>query len=77
MPIPKGYIPKHKFWKNGRVIRGVEYNTQTQRTKEVIDDLIDEWHEGDSELPLHEFLGWTEEEYKAWVEFGQLPERKI
>lgn len=32
-----------------------------------IDDLIDEWHKSDSELPLHEFLGWSEEDYRKWV----------
>jgi hypothetical protein len=28
-----------------------------------IDDYIDVWHNGDSILPLHEFLGLNEEEY--------------
>lgn len=32
-----------------------------------IDDFIDLWHEGGSELSLHEFLGMTWEEYSAWV----------
>ncbi|QFP97348.1 hypothetical protein SEA_SPILLED_33 [Streptomyces phage Spilled] len=39
-----------------------------------IDDLIEEWHEGDSPLPLHEFLGMTSEEYDLFVRFGTLPE---
>lgn len=32
-----------------------------------IDDFVELWHEGDSTLPLHEFLGMTPEEYSAWV----------
>lgn len=32
-----------------------------------VDDLIDEWHEGNSNLPLHEFLGMTKEEYNKWI----------
>ncbi len=33
-----------------------------------IDDAIDEWHESDSSLKLHEFLGMNEMEYGYWVE---------
>lgn len=32
-----------------------------------IDDFVDIWHEGDSEIPLHEFLGMTEQEYSLWI----------
>jgi hypothetical protein len=32
-----------------------------------IDDYIHEWHEGNSELPLYEFLGMTENHYKIFV----------
>ena len=30
-------------------------------------DKIDEWHEGDSNVELHEFLGMTWEEYKVFA----------
>lgn len=33
-----------------------------------IDDYIDMWHDGDSELELYEFLGMTQIEYRLWVE---------
>jgi hypothetical protein len=33
-----------------------------------IDDYIDQWHEGAGQGELHEFLGFTEEEYALWVE---------
>lgn len=34
---------------------------------EDIDDFVSAWHEGDSEVPLHEFLGMTHEEYSYWI----------
>jgi len=37
-----------------------------------IDNFIDIWHESNSELTLHEFLGMTEREYKQWVETSKL-----
>lgn len=42
--------------------------------QELVDLLVEAWHSGDSELPLHEFLGWTWEEYSSWGS-GKLPER--
>ncbi len=39
-------------------------------TNEEIDDLINKWHKGDFSCPLHEFLGWTEEEYAKWAELN-------
>ena len=33
-----------------------------------IDDYIDNWHQRDSDLSLHEFLGMTRNEYHLWVE---------
>ncbi len=37
-------------------------------TNDEIDDLIDEWHAGNSGKSLPEFLGMTDQEFKAWVE---------
>lgn len=37
-----------------------------------IDDLIDEWHEGDSPLSLAEYLGMTDGQYSEWVEMGSV-----
>jgi hypothetical protein len=37
--------------------------------EKAIDDAIDAWHEsGGGGVALHEFLGWTRDEYRAWVE---------
>lgn len=33
-----------------------------------IDNYIDKWHDGDSELPLHTYLGMTWNEYAVWIE---------
>src|SRR5271157_1134939 len=33
-----------------------------------IDDFIDVWHQGGTGVPLHEFLGLSQEEYAQWVE---------
>jgi hypothetical protein len=32
-----------------------------------IDDFVDRWHESDSSLPLHQYLGMTEAEYDLWL----------
>ena len=36
-------------------------------TADDIDDYVTRWHDGDSVLPLHEFLGLSEQEYFMWV----------
>lgn len=35
---------------------------------EEVDDFIDEWHDGDSDQPLHKYLGMSKEEYSLFVE---------
>jgi hypothetical protein len=39
-----------------------------------IDDRIAKWHDGPSTQPLHEYLGWTWEQYKAWGERNVYPQ---
>ena len=34
---------------------------------EDIDDHIDDWHDSDSDLSIHEFLGMTHAEYLLWI----------
>ena len=44
------------------------------RTEQELDDLIMYWHDvDDTERPLHEFLGWTWDEYKHWAETNEMP----
>jgi hypothetical protein len=33
-----------------------------------IDNHVDRWHEGEVEMPLHDYLGLTWDEYALWVE---------
>ena len=33
-----------------------------------IDDFVDRWHESAADVPLHEFLGLSRDEYALWVE---------
>ncbi len=40
---------------------------QDELLTEEIDDWVEQWHQSDSELPLAEYLGMTEEEYNAWL----------
>lgn len=37
-----------------------------------IDDYVDLWHDGPSELELSDFLGMTWDEYARWVETPQV-----
>lgn len=34
---------------------------------DVIDERSANWHESNSELPIHEYLGITSDQYKEWV----------
>jgi Ca2+-binding EF-hand superfamily protein len=43
-------------------------------TEEKVDQLIEEWHNGNSPLELHEFLGMTNEQYSRFVESNELPQ---
>lgn len=41
-----------------------------------VDAIVERWHGGASRgdgMHLHEYLGWTWEEYRGWVERGELP----
>lgn len=40
-------------------------------------DKIDVWHDSDSENTLIDFLNWTSDEYKDYVERNVLPEREL
>lgn len=47
-------------------------------TDEEIDDLIKAWHFDNAGpgLELHEFLGWTWEQYAYWAVSGVKPQEK-
>lgn len=46
-----------------------------QVTKENIDQRVEDWHNSDSTLPLHEYLGMSFEDYAYWGETGRLRNR--
>lgn len=43
--------------------------------KKNIDDLVDEWHQSDVNIPLHDYLGMSFSEYTKYVEKDILPVR--
>lgn len=53
------------------------FNQRPLLSEDEVNDAIDLWHDGDSDgvQELHEYLGWTEQEYKTWVETNEPPER--
>lgn len=47
-------------------------------TSDELDSRIEAWHNAPSDshlasMPLHEYLGWSWEQYKRWVENGDIP----
>ncbi len=39
-----------------------------------VDKKVAEWHDSSGlDMPLYEYLGWTWEQYKHWVETSKLP----
>jgi hypothetical protein len=44
-------------------------------TPDEIDNAVDAWHEGGGHgVQLHEYLGWTWEQYGHWAETGTPPD---
>lgn len=37
------------------------------RMLDEIDDAVDDWHDGDTGVALHDFLGMSRDEYSLWV----------
>lgn len=51
-------------------------------TPEELDARITAWHDAPSDsyiaqMELHEYLGWSWEQYKHWVETGELNGRQV
>ncbi len=51
-------------------------NTPITDSPTEVDRQIEVWHETEDPRPLHEFLGWTLEEYEYWGETQIEPERQ-
>lgn len=48
-------------------LRFVDACLAGDRLADEIDDFVDQWHEGESQEPLSDFLGFTPEEYAVWI----------
>ena len=42
-----------------------------------VEDKIEEWHDSKDSRPLHEYLGWSRDDYALYVEFDILPDEQI
>lgn len=56
------------FWWNERVA-DAEFGARQRAAMDRLDDLVDQWHKTplDNPMDLPEFLGMTEDEYRAWL----------
>jgi len=52
-------------------------NNALERAHASVEQLISVWHESDTENNLIDFLGWSELEYRLYVQENQLPEREV
>jgi len=58
------------------IIEKGSVDEESSLTPDEVDDRIESWHkilESDQDIPLHEYLGWSWEEMKIWVERGVIP----
>ena len=50
--------------------------SEEEHQQALVETKIEEWHDAEGGgVPLHEWLGWSVEEYAAYVERGKLPKR--
>jgi len=53
----------------------MSFKKKSPKTSEEVDMRIDEWHgNGETNMSLHEYLGWTWEQYSLYVSSGKIPE---
>ena len=56
-----------KKWNKIKISNFVEEHFEYGVDLDCIDLYIEVWHEGNSNKELHEFLGFTKEEYAMWL----------
>jgi hypothetical protein len=61
------FRPKPDFSSRTFVARAMMGEFEGLDLEDVIDDAIEAWHSSDSTLELHEYLGFTWDEYGEWV----------
>lgn len=52
-------------------------DNRLEQAHENVLDRIDVWSNSDAEISLVEFLGWTDREYKHYMENNELPIREL
>jgi hypothetical protein len=54
---------------------GNQRSSSPAKSSSEVDKRVDEWHDGKAgkNVELYEYLGWTQEQYRKWVETGELP----
>lgn len=52
------------------------YQDHNNMSEGEILDKIDEWHDGDHDCNLYEFLGWSWAEYCDYIDNGKIPNNK-
>lgn len=65
-------IMAHSYWSTPEGQKKLNESEALLRIEYKIDD----WHGGEADDPLHEYLGWTEDEYKKFLEDNVIPERE-
>ncbi len=58
------------------VIEGLDHSYKCFEALLISEEVLnfeEEWHKGESKIPLHEFLGWNREQYARYVESGKTP----
>lgn len=48
---------------------------ERDRVEAFLDDRIDAWHESDTKVLLHTFLGMSLNEYTAYISCNEIPDR--
>lgn len=58
-------------------MRQNELKEALERVRIDVEERIEVWHTSDSENSLIEFLGWSQQEYAAYVEDNVIPTKEI
>lgn len=56
----------------GKMKKFIEDYILGEVSQDDIYDYVTQWHESDSKLPLHEYLGLTSEEYSDWLTTSEI-----
>jgi capsule biosynthesis phosphatase len=70
--------PHTTFFVDDKAIEFISWDKfKKDLPRRMIEDKISEWHESDSNKSIYEYLGWTFEEYKLYVESNVIPNKEF